>query len=75
MRHPDWEQRIWDLSCRVAEQMARNPAGILPQEDAKRCVAFAAWVASEFMDATTPKPAKLSAGDLSKLFSGMEADK
>jgi hypothetical protein len=55
MRGVDWESRLWALTEQVAARMAGNPRGVVPRDDAKVAVNFAAWVASEYMEARSPK--------------------
>jgi hypothetical protein len=54
MRGVDWEDRLWSLTQLVAARMAGNPRGVVPREDAKVAVCFAAWVVSEYMESRKP---------------------
>jgi len=64
----DWESRLWELTCRVAEQIASNPAGVLPEEDAKRTVAFSTWVVNGFIDATKPQSKQWTPEEIDEFF-------
>lgn len=51
----DLESRLWDITTKVAQGMASNTAGVVPEQDSEVVVLFAQWVFGRYLESRQPK--------------------
>ena len=52
----DLEARLWDITTKVAQGVASNTAGVVPEQDSEMVVVFAQWVFGRYLESRQPKP-------------------
>lgn len=55
----DLEARLWDITTKVAQGVAQNTAGVVPEQDSETVILFAQWVFGRYLESRQPKPASL----------------
>ena len=51
----DLEARLWDITTKVAQGVASNAAGVVPEQDSEMVVSFARWVFGRYLESTQPQ--------------------
>jgi len=65
----DLEARLWDITTKVAQGVASNTAGVVPEQDSEMVVVFAQWVFGRYLESRQPKqPSTADVDQLLKSF-------
>jgi hypothetical protein len=65
----DLEARLWDITTKVAQGVASNTAGVVPEQDSEMVVVFAQWVFGRYLESRQPKqPSTTDVDQLLKSF-------
>lgn len=59
----DLEARLWDITTKVAQGVASNAAGVVPEQDSQTVILFAQWVFGRYLESRQPKPPSLAEVD------------
>lgn len=59
----DLEARLWDITTKVAQGVASNTAGVVPEQDSQTVILFAQWVFGRYLESRQPKPPSLAEVD------------